>query len=104
MNKHCKHCKEPLPPFALHFSNTIAIDKGYCSYFCMLSALGEEKALKVLQKYHKKPPERSQEGRSQAEDTAGHDREGQDMAIYRGRDKKSVLELILCDDPQGDEG
>jgi len=64
MNKHCKHCKESLPPFALHFSNEAAIKKGYCCYFCMLSALGEEKALKVLQECHKKSQERSQERRS----------------------------------------
>lgn len=65
MDKHCKLCKEPLPPFALHFSNTVAIEEGYCSYFCMLSALEEEKALKVLQKYPEKMRIRKQEGRSQ---------------------------------------
>jgi len=67
MNKHCRHCKEPLPPFALHFSNRVAIDKGYCSYFCLSSALGKEKALRVLQKCQGETHERTQDGRSYTE-------------------------------------
>jgi hypothetical protein len=73
MNKHCKHCKEPLPPFVLHFSNEAAVDRGYCSWFCMLSALGEEKALKALQKYQEKTHENVQDGRSQSGYTIGKD-------------------------------
>jgi hypothetical protein len=64
MDKYCKLCKEPLPPFALHFSNTVAIEEGYCSYFCLVSALGDEKALKVVQKYPEKMRTRKQKGQS----------------------------------------
>lgn len=57
-DKHCKLCQEPLPKLALHFSNQIAIEFGYCSWMCMNSDLGEEKAYAILgnrsrQKMHK---------------------------------------------------
>jgi len=64
-DQRCKLCEEPYPPFALHFSNRAAIEAGYCSYFCMLSDLGKEKALKALQKYRGKSFEnQSQDERS----------------------------------------
>jgi len=55
MNETCKLCKEPLPSKALHFSNEVAIAHGYCSWMCMISDLGEKKAMAVLQKDSRKP-------------------------------------------------
>ncbi len=47
--KRCKHCKKRLREDAYHFSNQIAIEKGYCSFACMSGDLGNEEALIVLQ-------------------------------------------------------
>lgn len=88
MDKHCKLCKEPLPPFALHFSNTAAIEEGYCCYFCMLSALGEEKALSVLQKYPEKMRTRKQERRSPQGEYLGMGRNHLNKAIPPDSGKK----------------
>ncbi|MBA7535163.1 hypothetical protein ES705_27416 [subsurface metagenome] len=41
-DKRCKLCEEPLPFYALHFSNKKAISLGYCSFICMLGALGDK--------------------------------------------------------------
>jgi hypothetical protein len=100
MNKKCRHCKEPLPPYALHFSNETAIEIGYCCYFCMSSALGEEKALKALQKYQEKAPESLQERRSQGDLKNRVNEQDQNTGNSRGKGKKSVLELILDDDAE----
>lgn len=59
----CKLCEEPLPKLALHFSNQIAIEFGYCCWMCMNSDLGKEKAqallgLKTKQKMHERSQER----------------------------------------------
>jgi len=61
--KLCKLCKEPLPKVALAFSNSMAIEEGYCCWMCMISHLGDEKAYAILgqksrQKMHEKPQER----------------------------------------------
>lgn len=64
-NRHCKLCEEPLPQLALHFSNQIAIEFGYCSWMCMNSDLGEEKAYAILGNRSKQNrQERSQEGQT----------------------------------------
>lgn len=47
--KRCKSCKKRLRERAYHFSNQIAIEKGYCSFACMSGGLGNEEALVVLQ-------------------------------------------------------
>jgi len=44
----CKFCEEPLPRAALHFSNRIAIENGYCCWLCMRPHLGDERAYKLL--------------------------------------------------------
>lgn len=100
MNKHCKHCKESLPPFTLQFSNEAAVALGYCSWFCLLSALGEEKALRAVQKYREKTHERPQERRSQGGSSNRINKQNQDVAIQGNKRKKSVLELILSDDQE----
>ena len=48
MNDICKFCSEPLPKLALHFSNRIAIELGYCCFMFMRLDLGDEKAFKRL--------------------------------------------------------
>jgi len=48
MNDICKFCSEPLPKLALHFSNRIAIELGYCCFMCMRSDLGDDEAYKRL--------------------------------------------------------
>ena len=48
MNDICKLCSEPLPKLALHFSNKVAIELGYCCFMCMRSDLGDDKAFKRL--------------------------------------------------------
>jgi len=50
MGESCKLCGKPLPLRALYFSNEIAIAHGYCSWTCIISDLGEKKAMIVLQK------------------------------------------------------
>jgi len=47
-DRHCKLCEEPLPQLALAFSNSVAIEHGWCCWICMLSDLGNEKAYQVL--------------------------------------------------------
>ena len=61
MNGTCKLCKEPLPTQALHFSNEVAIAHGYCSWMCMISKLGEKKAMDILQE-ESRPPGREKRG------------------------------------------
>jgi len=61
-DRRCKLCEELLPQLALHFSNQIAIECGYCCWMCMTAALGEEKAHRMLadksgQKMHESPQE-----------------------------------------------
>jgi len=55
MSESCKLCGEPLPLKALHFSNELAIEHGYCSWMCMISDLGEKKTMAILQKDSGKP-------------------------------------------------
>ena len=47
LDKKCLLCQEPLPRAALAFSNTMAISLSYCSFMCMVGALGD-KAYQVL--------------------------------------------------------
>jgi len=47
--KRCKSCKKRLRERAYHFSNQIAIEKGYCSFACMQGKIGNAEALVVLQ-------------------------------------------------------
>ena len=49
-NKHCRFCKEPVPRIALAFSNTVAIEQGYCCWICILGDLGPEKGYRILEK------------------------------------------------------
>jgi len=48
-DKLCKLCREPLPKQALAFSNSVAIEHGYCCWMCCLSHLGTERAYKLLE-------------------------------------------------------
>ncbi|MBA7641121.1 hypothetical protein ES703_48794 [subsurface metagenome] len=48
MSDICKLCSEPLTKLALHFSNRIAIELGYCCFMCMRADLGDDKAFKRL--------------------------------------------------------
>ena len=65
-NKLCRLCKEPLPRIALAFSNKTAIAGGWCSWMCMSSDLGSEKAYQVLSdKTKQNMHERMRERRSQ---------------------------------------
>ena len=100
MNEHCRHCKEPLPTYALHFSNEAGIANGYCSYFFLLSELGDEKALKVVQKYLKKTHEIGSTGRPQRGEYSDIGK----RKPNRGNSGKSgisdTLKLILSDDPE----
>ena len=48
MSDKCKLCTEPLPLKALHFSNELAIEHGYCCWICLSMDLGHEKALTIL--------------------------------------------------------
>ena len=48
-DKLCKLCQEPLPKIALAFSNSVAIEHGYCCWMCCLSDLGTEKAYAILE-------------------------------------------------------
>lgn len=99
-NRNCHHCKEPLPLYALHFSNEAAIAKGYCSYFCLSSALGEEKALKALQKHQQRTHESDSPERSPKSEYSGMD----EKQFNRGNSANSgisdTLRLILSDDPE----
>lgn len=47
-DRHCKLCKKPLPKLALAFSNSAAIEEGYCCWMCMISHLGDKKAYSIL--------------------------------------------------------
>ena len=49
IDKKCKGCGEPVPKLALAFSNTAAIEHGYCCWMCCLSHLGSEKAYRILE-------------------------------------------------------
>ena len=49
LSKKCKGCKEPIPKLALAFSNTAAIEHGYCCWMCCLSHLGSDKAYRILE-------------------------------------------------------
>lgn len=44
----CILCEEPIPKIALAFSNSVAIEAGYCCWMCALSQLGTEKAYALL--------------------------------------------------------
>lgn len=55
MSENCKACKKPLSRKALHLSNNVAIENGYCSWMCMIGDLGEKKAMSILQKDSGKP-------------------------------------------------
>ena len=98
MNNNCKHCKEPLPVRALHFSNETAIAKGYCCYFCMVSVMGETKALRALQRYLKKRVDKPQEARSQGGEYVGMDKNQHNRGNSGNSGKGDVLRLILEDD------
>ena len=100
MNRHCKHCKEPLPPYALHFSNEAAIAKGYCCYFCMVSTLGEEKGLKVLQKYQQKTREIDSQARSPGGEYLRMDKKQPNRGNSGNSGMSDTLRLILEDDPE----
>jgi len=54
MSEVCKLCGEKMPIKTLQFSNTIAVALGYCCFMCMVSDLGEKKALAVLNKEARK--------------------------------------------------
>lgn len=63
--KKCRLCKEPIPKIALAFSNSVAIEEGYCCWMCMISHLGDEKAYARLgDKSKQNRAERPQERRS----------------------------------------
>jgi len=47
----CKNCGRKVSERALHFSNQVAIKKGYCWIGCMIKKLGKEKALKIVQNH-----------------------------------------------------
>ena len=47
-DKICKLCGEPLPKLALHFSNRLAIEKGFCSWICLSMKIGHTKALALI--------------------------------------------------------
>ena len=46
----CKNCGRKFSGKAFHFSNQIAIKKGYCWIGCMMKDLGADEAFNVLQK------------------------------------------------------
>ncbi len=48
-NKLCRLCREPVPKLALAFSNSAAIEHGYCCWMCCLGDLGTEKAYRILE-------------------------------------------------------
>ena len=98
MNKNCKHCKEPLPLYALHFSNEAAIAKGYCCYFCMVSIMGETKALRTLQRYLKKRVDKPQEARSQGSEYVRMDENQPNRGNSGNSGMSDTLRLILEDD------
>ena len=50
----CRLCGEKLPIKCLHFSNELAVKHGYCSWMCLSSDLGNEKALELLNEEGKK--------------------------------------------------
>ena len=47
--KKCRLCKEPVPKVALGFSNQVSISCGWCSWICMLSDLGNDRAYAILE-------------------------------------------------------
>lgn len=47
--KKCRLCKEAIPKLALGFSNQAAIKAGWCSWVCMLSAIGTDRAYAILE-------------------------------------------------------
>lgn len=98
MNSNCKHCQEPLPPYALHWSNTVSIAIGYCSFFCLSSALGEERALKALQKYQKETHVIDSKARSLQGEYSGMDKKHFNRGNPGNSGKRDVLRLILEDD------
>lgn len=55
MKETCKLCTEPLPIKAIHFSNLLAINNGYCSWMYMISDLGDKKAMAILKEDSGKP-------------------------------------------------
>ena len=70
-NKFCRLCREPIPGIVLAFSNSMAIEHGWCCWICMLSDLGAEKAYQILgqkskQKMHERMRERRSRGISRA--------------------------------------
>ena len=73
-DRHCKLCKELIPKVALYAMNILAIEHGYCSWFCLSMKEGHKKAMAIIekerirrkavrepesrQKMHEKPQER----------------------------------------------
>lgn len=49
----CKNCGRKVSERAFHFSNQVAIKKGYCWIGCMIRDLGAEQAFNILQKHLK---------------------------------------------------
>lgn len=45
----CRLCKESVPKVALSFSNQASIACGWCSWICMLSDLGNDRAYAILE-------------------------------------------------------
>ncbi len=48
-DKLCRLCQESIPKIALGFSNQAAIENHHCSWICMLSHLGSDKAYRILE-------------------------------------------------------
>lgn len=52
-DKLCKLCQEPLPKLALHFSNKLAIERGFCCWICLSMKIGHIKALALIKEEEK---------------------------------------------------
>jgi len=63
----CKKCKKEIRLKGLFFANKLSIDKGYCSWACMLADLGED-AWEILRKYIKDSDEEFKKNRKEFEE------------------------------------
>lgn len=47
--KKCRGCGEPVPKLALAFSNSVAIEHGWCCWMCCISDIGTDRAYAILE-------------------------------------------------------
>lgn len=52
-NRRCKLCKEPVPCAAIYALNKVAIEAGFCSWYCCVLKVGNVKSRDMVKEYVK---------------------------------------------------